>query len=83
MLKKIVAPLNKSKLRDPCLLISQTRGTSRRTHGVYGIDALSALIALSTHPVLIQIGEYPINVIRACRVSIPFAGMIFQEELVL
>ena len=53
------------------------------THRVHRIHPLSALIAFSLYPVPVQICEQTIDIIRASRVSVPFACVVLQEQLIL
>ena len=53
------------------------------THCINGIDSLSTFVPFAFNPVTIEIGEQSVNVIRSCRVPIPFACIISQEGLVL
>ena len=46
------------------------------THCINGIDSLSTFVPFTFNPVTIEIGEQSVNVIRSCRVPIPFACII-------
>jgi hypothetical protein len=46
------------------------------THSVDGVDSFAAFVLLATHPVTVQVGEQPVNVVGTGRVAVPFAGII-------
>lgn len=52
-------------------------------HRVDRIDFLSSFIPLSLHPMPVKICEKTIDVIGACRISVPFTGIITKENFIL
>ena len=62
--------------RDTQGIVEALRGEKRQTHSVYGIDALSALIAFPLDPVSVKIREQSVDVVCAGGVPVPFLGVV-------
>lgn len=51
-------------------------------YDVNNVDILPALVFLALDPMPVQVGEEAVDVGRAGRVAVPFAGVVAQERLV-